>query len=228
MKAIILAGGKGIRLGELTEKIPKPMVSVGDRPLLKHLIDHFESYGDFEIGLALGYKGDVIQKAFPDYFYLEADDETQTGGRLLQFRDWIGSETFMMTYGDGLSTIDLNELIDFHKNHGKLATVTAVHPPPRYGELTLADNRVVAFAEKPIHRELWINGGFFVLEPEVFQYIEGKATLFERGPLERLAAQGELMAYSYEGFWRSMDTLYDYQTLNEIWERSDGSWLLQK
>ena len=252
MKVVILAGGYGTRLAEETEVRPKPMVEVAERPVLWHIMKHYAHYGMNEFVVALGYKGEIIKRYFLDFPYLNADltvrlqsnevtvhqrhDEdwtvhlvdtgldTITGGRIKRLRGWLGDQTFMMTYGDGVADVDLKAVLAFHRRHGKLATLTAVRPPARYGVLGLREERVAVFAEKPQAGEGWINGGFFVLEPPVLDYIAGDATHWEREPLERLAADGQLQAYQHDGFWQSMDTLRDVRLLNGLWGAGRAPW----
>ena len=253
VKVVILAGGRGTRLSEETDLKPKPMVEIGDRPILWHIMDMYARQGLREFVVALGYKGDVIKRYFLEYPRLSAnlsvrlgtgqvtvldgalDDwtvhlidtgaETITGGRIKRLAEWIGGETFMMTYGDGLANVDLQSLVAFHRAHGRLATVTAVRPPSRFGGLVFTDDgRVDSFIEKPQIGEGWINGGFFVLEPGVLEYIDGDATHWELDPLERLAADGELYAYRHDGFWQSMDTLRDVRFLNALWNAGELPW----
>jgi glucose-1-phosphate cytidylyltransferase len=252
MKIVILAGGMGTRLSEETETRPKPMVEVGGKPLLWHLMKHFAHHGFKEFALALGYKGDVIKRYFLDYAMLNSsftvnlgsgdamrrdvsrDDwtihlvdtglATITGGRLKRLADLLGHETFMMTYGDGLSNVPVKELLAFHRRHGKLATVTAVRPPARFGSLTFDGDRVAQFSEKPQTGEGWINGGYFVLEPAVLDYIEGDQTHWEREPLERLASDGQLMAYKHADFWQSIDTLRDLRLVESMWAAGQAPW----
>ena len=244
MKTVILAGGLGTRLAEESESKPKPMVEIGGQPMLWHILRMYASHGFNEFLVALGYKGDVIKRFFLNYYYLrnsftvdlranqvrllsaDCEDwivhccdtglETQTGGRLRRLADQLRGETFMMTYGDGVASVDLQELVRFHKRHGKLATVTAVRPPSRFGGLEFDGDHVASFSEKPQIGEGWINGGFFVLEPQVLDYLDGDASVFERAPLERLAADGQLVAYRHEGFWQCMDTLRDVRYLNSL------------
>jgi len=244
MKTVILAGGAGTRLAEESELKPKPMVEIGGRPILWHIMRRYAAFGFQEFVLALGYKGELIKQFFMNYYYLrnsftvdlrtnemrllsaDCEDwivhlcdtglETQTGGRLRRLRDQLRAETFLMTYGDGLASIDIRELVRFHRSHGKLATVTAVRPPSRFGGLDFDGDLVGTFSEKPQIGEGWINGGFFVLEPDVLDYVDGDATVFERAPLERLAADGQLAAYRHEGFWQCMDTLRDVRYLNSL------------
>ena len=251
MKIVILAGGMGTRLSEETETRPKPMVEVGGKPLLWHLMKHFAHHGFKEFALALGYKGDVIKRYFLDYAVLNSnftvnlgsgdvmrrdvsrDDwtihlvdtgvTTITGGRLKRLADLLGHETFM-TYGDGLSNVPIKDLLAFHRRHGKLATVTAVRPPARFGSLTFDGDRVAQFSEKPQTGEGWINGGYFVLEPAVLDYIEGDQTHWEREPLERLASDGQLMAYKHADFWQSVDTLRDLRLVESMWASGQAPW----
>lgn len=253
MKVIILAGGQGTRLAEETEVRPKPMVDIGGRPILWHIMKIYAHYGYKEFLIALGYKGEVIKRYFLDYKALtsnltirlatgditmsDTDDsedwvvhlidtglETQTGGRVKRLQPYVGGETFMMTYGDGVADIDLHRLVAFHRSHGRLATVTAVRPPSRFGGLAFDGDSVVEFVEKPQIGEGWINGGFFVLEPGVMDYIEGDETIFEREPLERLAADGQLMAYRHYSFWQPMDTLREVRLLRSLWENGKAPW----
>lgn len=254
MKTVILAGGLGTRLVEETEARPKPMVQIGSHPILWHIMGIYASSGYKEFVVALGYRGDVIKHYFLDLYYLQNDlsihmldgklevhdgrrDDwmihlidtgfsTQTGGRLKRLSPWIHNETFMMTYGDGVADINIRDLVAFHRHHGRLATVTAVHPPSRFGGLAFDGNQVVRFEEKPQLAEGWINGGFFVLEPGVLDYIDDDATVFEQRPLERLAEDGQLVAYHHEGFWHCMDTLRDVRSLNSLWEHGQAPWKL--
>lgn len=252
MKAVILAGGLGSRLAEETTVRPKPMVEIGGRPILWHIMSIYASYGFNEFVVALGYKGEVIKDYFLNFYALNNDLtidlgtgrtiihdgnqpnwrihlvdtglRTQTGGRIKRLARWIGKETFMLTYGDGVADVDLRRLVDFHRSHGKLATVTAVRPPARFGGLSFDGDLVVRFVEKPQTGEGWINGGFFVLEPGVLDYIEGDDTVWEREPLERLAADGQLVAYKHAGFWQPMDTLREKQLLEALWESGKAPW----
>ena len=252
MKTVILAGGLGSRLAEETEIKPKPMVEIGGRPILWHIMKHYSCYGYNEFLVALGYKGEVIKRFFVDYSLLnssfavkigsgdvfrqhmsredwtvhlmETGLRTMTGGRLKRLGPLLGGETFMMTYGDGVSDVDLTKVLAFHRSHGKLATVTAVRPPARFGGLVFEGDLVAEFSEKPQIGEGWINGGFFVLEPQVLDYIEGDDTLFERGPLERLASDDQLVAYRHEGFWQCMDTLRDVRLLNTLCDGKLPPW----
>lgn len=245
MKVAILAGGLGSRLAEETEIRPKPMVEIGSMPILWHIMKYYGHFGYDDFVIALGYKGEVIKKYVVDYASLtgdltvrlargevrahevERDDwtvtlvdtgqSTATGGRVKRLKDHLGDATFMLTWGDGVSTVDLDKLLAFHRAHGKLATVTAVRPPARFGHLQLDGDRITEFSEKPQVGEGWINGAFFVLEPEVLDYIEGDDTQFEREPLEQLAKDGQLMAYKHHGFWQCMDTIRDRKLLEALW-----------
>ena len=252
MKTIILAGGLGTRLQEETTIKPKPMVEIGGKPILWHIMKVYAYYGYKDFLVALGYKGEVIKRYFLDYYHLSnslsislqdgnidthtgtRDDwvvhlidtgfETKTGGRIKRLSSWIGGETFMMTYGDGVADINVQDVVSFHHQHGRLATITAVRPPARFGSLEFNGDQVKRFAEKPQAGEGWINGGFFVLEPEVLEYIDGDTATFEQEPLERLAADGQLVAYKHHGFWQCMDTLRDVQLLNDWWKSSSVPW----
>lgn len=252
MKVIILAGGFGTRLQEETTVKPKPMVEIGGRPILWHIMNIYATHGYREFIVALGYKGEVIKNYFLDYYYLrnslsihlgngrvdvhDAGREdwvvhlidtglrTETGGRIKRLAPWIGNETFMMTYGDGVANINIRELVEFHRRHGKLATVTGVRPPSRFGGLSFNGDMVASFVEKPQIGEGWINGGFFVLEPGVLDYIEGDDTIFERDPLERLAQDGQLVAYRHDDFWHCMDTLRDVRLLESLWQEGNAPW----
>ncbi len=252
MKTIILAGGFGTRLQEETVVKPKPMVEIGGRPILWHIMNIYAAYGYKEFIVALGYKGEVIKNYFLNYYYLrnsfsihlgngrvdvhDAGREdwvvhlidtglrTETGGRIKRLASWIGNETFMMTYGDGIASINIRKLVAFHRKHGKLATITAVRPPGRFGGLTFDGDLVARFAEKSQIGEGWINGGFFVLEPGVLDYIEGDETLFERDPLEQLALDRQLVAYRHDDFWQCMDTLRDVRLLERLWAEGRALW----
>ncbi len=231
MKVVLLAGGLGTRLAEETRTRPKPMVEVGGKPLLWHLMHLYARHGFTEFLVACGYRGEAIQEYFQhqqsDGWRVCAIDtgiETPTAGRLLRLRPLIGGESFLLTYGDGLSDIDVTALVAFHRSHGRLATVTAVHPPARFGALTLEGAHVTEFAEKPQASGGWINGGFFVFEPGIFEHLVADTPL-ERGPLDRLAAAGELMAFRHEGFWQPVDTLREKESLEALWRRGDVPWL---
>jgi len=253
MKTVILCGGRGTRLAEETQIKPKPMVDIGGRPILWHIMKIYERHGLSDFVLALGYKGDVIKDYFLSYHARQSDlrvrlkggqidytnptaedwhvslidtgADTMTGGRLLRLKAHLQSQgTFMLTYGDGVADVDVRSLLEFHRSHGRLATVTAVRPPVRFGELIIEDGRVNRFQEKPQGGTGWINGGFFVFEPAVFDYILGDATLLEREPLEGLAKDGELMAYCHHGYWQCMDTVRDRQALEELWSSGAAPW----
>jgi glucose-1-phosphate cytidylyltransferase len=252
MKVAILCGGLGTRLSEETVLRPKPMVEIGGRPILWHIMKSFAQRGFREFVLALGYKGECIKDYFLDYrshatsltvclgsgevalhngpcedwtvHLLDTGLRTMTGGRVRRVAEFIGPETFLLTYGDGVCDLDFNELVAFHRRHGRLATVTAVRPPTRFGDLTLEGEEVTGFQEKPQIGEGWINGGFFVLEPTAAAYPTGDEIIWEREPIERLAAEGQLMAYRHEGFWRCMDTVRDVHLLEEMWQGGTARW----
>ncbi len=252
MKTIILAGGLGTRLQEETTVRPKPMVEIGGQPILWHIMKIYAEYGHTEFAIAMGYKADVIRSYFLNYYYhhsnmtvnlgtggieiedgahddwkvylADTGDKTQTGGRIKRLANWIGNETFMFTYGDGVSDININELIKFHKHHGKLATVTAIRPPFRFGSMITDGNGVQRFLEKPIEGDNWASGGFFVLEPKVLDYISGDEMPWEWKPLEQLTAEGQLVAYKHDGFWQCMDTIRDVQYLENLWEQGKAPW----
>jgi glucose-1-phosphate cytidylyltransferase len=256
VKVAILAGGFGTRLGSDTEKIPKPMVEIGGRPILWHIMSHYAAYGFDDFAVALGYKGEVIKRYFVDYCTLSGDLNvslrsgevrwngaqrttwrvdlvetglhTMTGGRIKRLAPHLGDVTFFLTWGDGVSNLDLGSLLAFHRAHGRLATVTVVRPPARFGHLELAGDEVEVFTEKPQAAEGWINGAFFVLEPGVFDYIEGDQTQFEKEPLESLARDRQLMAYRHHGFWQCMDTPRDRRRLNELCQAGDPPWRLER
>jgi glucose-1-phosphate cytidylyltransferase len=252
MKAVIFAGGTGTRLSEETTARPKPMVEIGGNPILWHIMKIYSHYGINDFIICLGYKGYVIKEYFANYFLHRSDVTidiagnqmeihnnqsepwkvtlvdtgmgTMTGGRLRKVKTYIGSETFCLTYGDGVGDVDISDLIRFHKKQGKLATLTAVDPPGRFGALDLCDDKVIKFKEKPRGEDSWINGGFFVLEPEVIDLIEGDATSWELEPLERLASNGQLVGYRHSGFWHPMDTMRDKLLLEEWWSSSKAPW----
>lgn len=253
MKVVILAGGAGTRLSEETTLKPKPMIEIGGKPILWHIMDIYGAHGFREFVVALGYKGEMIKEYFLHYFNLQSDlsislktgqvvaarncykDWTihlidtglnsMTGGRVYGLRDRLRGETFMLTYGDGVSDVHIENLLAFHRSHGKLATITAVRPTPRFGGLHFDGDRVTEFTEKPQTGEGWINGGFFVFEPQVLDYLDGESTILEREPLENLARNGQLMAYKHHGFWQCMDTLRDKQILERLWESGDPPWI---
>ena len=252
MKAVILAGGLGTRLGEETQTMPKPMVSIGDSPILWHIMKLYSAYGVNEFVVCLGYKGYAIKEYFANYFLHRADvtfdlttnslqihsgrvepwkvtlietgPDTMTGGRLKRVREHVGDETFCMTYGDGLADIDIGALLAFHRAQGRAATVTAVRPPGRFGVLDIDGERVRGFREKPLGDGAWINGGFFVLEPRVLDLIAGDATSWELEPMEALARDGQLAAYRHEGFWQPMDTLRERNLLQSLWDGGRAPW----
>lgn len=256
MKVAILAGGFGTRLAEETEIRPKPMVEIGGQPILWHIMKIYAHYGFKDFVIALGYKGEYIKKYIVDYCSLsnnltvnmkngqvdrhDCSDldwtvqlidtglKTMTGGRIKQLAPYIGDATFMLTWGDGLADIQLDKLLAFHRSHGKLATLTAVRPPARYGHLELDGDCIKEFSEKPQTREGWINGAFFVLEPGVFDYIDGDRTQWEKEPLENLAADGQLMAYRHTSFWQCMDTLREKYILENCWISGKAPWRIWK
>lgn len=249
---MILAGGLGTRISEESHLKPKPMIEIGGKPLLWHLLKIYSAYGINEFVVCGGYKEYVMKEYFSNYFLHSSDVtfdtsknnleihyrraepwsvtlvdtglHTMTGGRLKRVREYVGDAPFCMTYGDGLSDVDIGKVIDFHVAQGTLATVTAVQPAARFGALDIVDDRVRAFKEKPKGDGTWINGGFFVLEPQVLDYIEGDATIWERAPLERLSAEGQLSAFKHEGFWSAMDTLRDKNHLEELWATAHPPW----
>jgi glucose-1-phosphate cytidylyltransferase len=252
MKAVILAGGLGTRISEETHLKPKPMIDIGGRPVLWHLLKIYSAHGVNDFVICVGYRGYVIKEYFANYFlhmsdvtfdmqknYMEVHqrnvepwrvtivdtgEDTMTGGRLKRVREYVGNEPFCFTYGDGLADVNIRALIDFHRQAGRKATVTAVQPPGRYGALDINSMMVLGFKEKPLGDHSWINGGFFVLEPAVMDLISGDATIWEREPMETLAASGELAAFRHEGFWRPMDTLRDKVQLEELWESGRAPW----
>jgi glucose-1-phosphate cytidylyltransferase len=223
MKTIILAGGLGTRLAEYTDKIPKPMVTIGKKPILSHIMNFYKSYGYDEFIIAAGYKKEIISehykdlKEFKDIQIIDTGKDTMTGGRLLKLKPYINEgENFFMTYGDGLCSVNLDELKKFHTEHKRIATVTAVHPPVRFGELEIEGDEVIKFEEKPQAKAGWINGGFFALNSKIFNYIENDKTLFEKEPMTNLYKDKMLKAYKHEGFWMCMDTLRDKIDLEKI------------
>lgn len=253
MKTIILAGGFGTRLSEQTIIKPKPMVEIGGQPVLWHIMNIYAHYGFRNFVIALGYKGESIKEYFLNYYSLKSDFSvdlangeakylhqktvdwkvtlidtgmnTMTGGRVKRLKEYIGNETFMLTYGDGLADVDIKKLVEFHKSHGKMATVTAVHPSARFGELSISTRQdVIAFKEKPQTAQGWINGGFFVLEPGFLDMIDDDHTILEEKPLERVAKEGELKAYIHNGFWQCMDTIRDRNVLENLWQSGHAPW----
>jgi len=252
MKAVILAGGLGSRLMEETQSRPKPMVEIGGRPILWHILKTYSHFGVNDFIICLGYKGYVIKEYFANYFLHASDvtfdlernttvvhqaqaepwrvtlvdtgESSMTGGRLRRVRDYIGGETFCFTYGDAVSDVDLHALVKHHHNAGRLATVTAVQPPARWGVLVLGEGQVTGFEEKPAGDGNWINGGFFVLEPDVLDYIASDATPWEEEPMARLVAESQLSAFPHDGFWQPMDTLRDRNQLEQLWVSGQAPW----
>ena len=252
MKTVLLAGGLGTRLAEHTDLKPKPMIEIGTHPILWHVMSIYASHGENDFVVACGYKAEVIKEYFHSFYIRNSDYvvslrdgkeeilrssapdwkiacvdtglSTRTGGRIAKLRDWLGKGRFMVTYGDGVGDVDVRALIAFHEAHGKLATVTAVRPPARFGSLVIDGGAVREFSEKPQTGEGWINGGFFVFEPEVLDYIAGDMTDLEREPMEKLAKAGQLMAYQHHGFWQPMDTLREKKLLEELWESGKAPW----
>ena len=253
MKVLILAGGFGTRLSEETDVKPKPMIEIGGKPILWHIMKAYSSHGFNEFVILLGYKGYVVKEFFSNYFLhqsdvtidladnsmkihqnesepwkvtlLETGLNTFTGGRIKRAKDYIGDDDFLLTYGDGLSDVDIEKTVKFHKKHGKNITMTAVQPAGRYGALDIKnDNSISSFEEKPKGDGSWINGGFFVCKSDVLNYIEGDSTIFEQEPLINLASNGELMSYKHSGFWQSMDTLRDKKNLCQLWDQGNAPW----
>lgn len=254
MKVVILAGGFGTRISEESHLKPKPMIEIGERPILWHIMKIYSTFGFNDFIICLGYKGYSIKEYFAHYFLYESDItfdfrnqseriihqhsaepwavtlvntglETMTGGRVKRIREYVGNETFMLTYGDGVSDVNIGQLVEYHKASGKLATVTSVQPSGRFGSLNLSQENVVqGFQEKPKGDGAWINAGFFVMEPAVFDYIEGDGTVLEKEPLETLARNSELVAYKHDGFWQPMDTLRDKNHLEDLWKSGRAPW----
>jgi glucose-1-phosphate cytidylyltransferase len=252
MKVIILAGGRGTRLAEETEVRPKPMVEIGGKPMLWHIMNIYAAHGHNEFFVACGYKGEIIKEYFRNFYIHNSDyvvdlrtgsvdvvgtngldwkiavvdtgQDTMTGGRILRLRSFVDGEPFLVTYGDGLGDVDIRDLVRFHRSHGRLATITAVRPAARFGGLVMEGDAVREFTEKPQTGEGWINGGFFVFEPGVFEYLDSDETVLEREPLERIAADGELMAYRHDGFWQPMDTLREKRLLQSLWSTGSAPW----
>jgi len=252
MNVVILAGGLGTRLAEETEIKPKPMVEVGEHPIVWHIMKSYAHYGFTDFFLALGYKGEIIKRYFLDHYSLggslrvnlasgriedlekETEDwvvnlmdtgqNTQTGGRIKRLGPHLRGGTFMVTYGDGLCDVNIQKVLEFHKSHGKIATITAVRPPARFGGLVFEGDLVREFSEKPQIGEGWINGGYFVFEPQLFDYLDGDDTLLELTPLERLAQESQLVAYRHEGFWQCMDTLREKKILENLWQSGQAPW----
>jgi glucose-1-phosphate cytidylyltransferase len=253
MKAVILAGGMGTRISEETAIKPKPMIEIGTKPILWHIMKSYSAHGIHDFVICLGYKGYLIKEYFANYFLHTCDvtfdmasnkmevhhrftepwkvtlvdtgEQTQTGGRLRGVRQYVKDEPyFCFTYGDGVGDVDITKQIEFHRNYGKLATVTAVQPPGRFGSLEMDGDRITNFVEKPHGDGAWINGGFFVLSPKTIDYIDGPATVWEKEPLQRLAHEGQLVAYRHSGFWQPMDTLRDKNHLEELWAKGNAPW----
>jgi glucose-1-phosphate cytidylyltransferase len=256
MKVAILAGGLGTRFSEETVHRPKPLVEIGGRPILCHVMDIYSRFGFKEFVIATGYKKEMIAKYFTDYYttsrnltvnmgtgqisphegeplewlvhLIDTGPDTMTGGRIKRLAPYLDNETFMLTWCDGLADIDIGRLLAFHRSHGRLATVTAVQPPSRFGQMRIEDDRVVEFAEKPADGGGWINGAFFVLEPGVFDYIDGDQTMWEQAPMERLTADGQVMAYSHSSFWQCMDSQRDRDFLQRLWDTDKAPWRQSK
>lgn len=252
MKVILLAGGLGTRIAEETTVRPKPMIEIGGRPILWHIMKHYSQHGLNDFVICLGYKGYLIKEYFANYALhlsdvtvdtrtgqinvhrnlaedwrislIDTGEETMTGGRLKRAMDYVDDDTFCLTYGDGVGNIDITASLDFHGSHGKAATVTAVRPPSRFGQFVLDGTTVSTFAEKPVEEGGWINGGFFVLNRSVAQHLDGDDTIWERDPMEKLAAAGDLQAFFHEGFWQPMDTLRDKQHLEALWDARKAPW----
>jgi len=252
MKVIILAGGFGTRLSEYTDIMPKPMLPIGGKPILWHIMQTYAKFGHKDFYLALGYKAEVIKDYFLNYRALNADftidlatgeftsrqvdyidwkvtlvntgESTMTGGRVKRMKEFIGNETFMLTYGDGVSDINLDQLLDFHRHHGKMVTMSAVRPAARFGELVIDNDKVEIFKEKPQMHDGWINGGFFIIEPKFFDFIDGDHILLEREPLEKMTKLGELMAYKHNSFWHCMNTKRDHDLLEDLWKKGSAPW----
>jgi glucose-1-phosphate cytidylyltransferase len=252
MKAVILAGGFGTRISEESYIKPKPMIEIGGRPILWHIMKIYSAYGISEFIICLGYKGYAIKEYFSNYFLhmsdvtfdmnnnnmevhnnhsepwkvtlIDTGSDTMTGGRLKRVKDFLGDETFCFTYGDGVSDVNMRELIEFHKSQNAIATMTAVQPPGRFGALSMEGTKIKKFQEKPKGEGGWVNGGFFVLEPNVFDYVENNQTVWEKEPLERLAAEKNLHAFKHTGFWQAMDTLRDKMKLEEYWKSDNPPW----
>ena len=255
MKVVLLAGGFGTRISEESQYKPKPMIEIGDMPILWHIMKTYSSYGFDEFIICAGYKQHVIKQWFADYFLHTSDItfdftkgnqmiihdahtenwkvtvvdtglHTMTGGRLKRIKKYLGDEPFFMTYGDGVADVDIPATLEFHKSHGKFATMTAIRPESRYGMIDMVNGQVNSFREKSQSDVGWINGGFMVLDPKVLDYIDGDADMFERAPMERMAEDGQLMCYCHEGFWQCMDTLRDKQKLESLWESGNAPWKL--
>ena len=253
MKVVILAGGLGTRISEFTHLIPKPMIDIGGSPIIYHIMNYYASFGHTEFVIALGYKSQVIKEYFLDFSrssgdfslnlrdstiryhrhdipdwsisFIETGADSQTGGRLLRLKDYLDCEPFMLTYGDGIANVDVKSLVEFHNKHNSIATVTAVRPPARFGELFIENDIVTLFKEKPQLEVGYINGGFFVFEQEIFNYLENDSTILESGPLESLAKQFQLQAFIHDSFWYCMDTVRDHAHLNSLYRSGGLNWL---
>mgnify|MGYP001185865792 CR=1 FL=1 len=253
MKVVILAGGYGTRISEHTNKIPKPMVEIGGKPILWHIMKSYADYGYKDFYIALGYKSEVIKDYFLnyksrnsnfkinlksgeiDYYPFQGEDwdvtlvdsglNTMTGGRIKRLSKYLKDGTFMLTYGDGLCSVNIKNLVEFHKKHNKIGTITAVHPSARFGELNIKDETVLSFKEKPQVQQGWINGGFFVFEPKFLDYLDSDSTVLEQDPLEKLSSLGELVAYAHKGFWQCMDTIRDKEVLESLWKSGEKPWI---
>lgn len=238
MKVAILAGGSGSRLAEETENKPKPLVQIGDKPILWHIMRYCSHFGFCDFVIALGYKGDAIKRYFADISQLDTEESTSnwqvalvdtgqgtmTGGRLKRLTSYLSHEPFLLLWSDGLFDVDMRALVQHHKRHGKLATMVVVSPPSRFGHARLEGELVVGFEEKPIRRDEWINAGIFILEPATLDYIAGDATSWEQEPLQRLAADGELVGYKHTAFWQCMDTVNDMRLLEQAWQSGHAPW----
>tara|TARA_B100001750_G_scaffold215942_1_gene200254 strand:+ start:329 stop:1054 length:726 start_codon:yes stop_codon:yes gene_type:complete len=231
MKVVILAGGFGTRLSEYTDSIPKPMVPIGNKPIIEHIMRIYAGYGHKEFYVALGYKGEVIKEYFKNFEndwkinLIDTGADTYTGGRLKRLEKYLSKESFLLTYGDGVSNIDINKLIEFHKNHKKIITVSAVRPPARFGSLSLKGSEVLKFKEKTQLGESWINGGFFVINPKFFDFLKGDETVLESKPLETVTDLKEIRAYKHEGFWQCMDHKLDKDLLDSMYEKGNAPWI---
>ena len=231
MKVVILAGGFGTRLSEYTDNIPKPMVPINGKPILCHIMQIYAKYGHTNFYVALGYKGEIIKKFFENFKskwninLIDTGVNTMTGGRIKRLKEYVGNETFMLTYGDGLSNININKLINFHRDHKKMVTISAVRPPARFGAIRLEGTKVKTFREKAQLEESWINGGFFVFEPTFFDLITNDSTVLERDPLDKALALNQMMGFKHEGFWQCMDHKMDKDILEELCKKGKAPWL---
>ena len=231
MKVVILAGGFGTRLSEYTDSIPKPMVPIGNKPIIEHIMGIYAHYGHKEFYIALGYKGEIIKDYFKNFKkdwkinLIETGADTYTGGRLKRLEKYLSKETFLLTYGDGLSNIDINKLIEFHESHKKIVTISAVRPPARFGSLRLSGSDVLKFKEKTQLGESWINGGFFVMNPEFFKFLKDDKSVLESKPLETVTELKQIKAYKHEGFWQCMDHKLDKDLLDKMVEENKATWI---